>query len=228
MKEQKVWVISLGGSKIVPDNVDDDFLWRFKKLIDSHPKKKFVAIAGGGSTARRYIMALRKLGRKTKSQSIAGIGITRFHARFLARFFGDKANEEIPTSMKKVKNLLRGNQIVFCGALRYSKENTSDGTSASLAAYLEAPFINLTNVEGLYTSDPRKNKNAKRISKISWINFKKIVDKIKYEAGQHFVLDKVAANIILKNKIPTYIVGSLDSVDSILKGKRFKGTLICG
>ena len=226
---KKVWVISLGGSRIVPDEVDEKFLARFKKLIDSHPSHKFVAVTGGGSTARRYISALRRLGRTTKSQSISGIAITRLHAGFMARFFGRSANEIIPKNLKEVKNLLNKNQIVFCGGLRYREGNTSDGTSAKISDYLGCPFINLTNVKGLYTSNPKKNKNAKFIGKITWKNFEEITGKMKFEAGQHFVLDQSAAKVILKKKIPTYIVGSLNAIDKILKGKKdFGGTLISG
>jgi len=226
---KKLWVISLGGSRIVPDEVDEKFLARFKKLIESHPSQKFVVVTGGGSTARKYISALKKLGKKTKSQSMAGIAVTRLHARFLARFFGEKANKDLPLNMTNVKNLLRGNQIVFCGALRYKNKNTSDGTSAKLAAFLECPFINLTNVKGLYTSDPKENKDAKFIPKMSWKKFEAITLKIKYEAGQHFVLDQAAAKTISRKKIPTYIVGSLTAIDKILKGeKNFGGTRIEG
>lgn len=226
---KKTWVISLGGSRIVPDEVDSKFLKDFKKLIESHPSQKFVVITGGGSTARKYISALKKLGKKTKTQSMAGIAITRLHAGFMSRFFGTKANETIPKNMQKVKSLLAKNQIVFCGALRYKKKNTSDGTSASLAAFLKCPFINLTNVKGLYTANPQKNKNAKFIPKITWKKFEQITSKIKFEAGQHFVLDQSAAKTILKNKIPTYIVGSLQSIDKILNNKKdFGGTLING
>jgi len=212
----------------VPDEVDEKFLKNFKKLILSHPTQKFVIVTGGGATARRYISALRGMGKNLKDQSMAGIAITRLHAGFMARLFGAPANEVLPKNMAKVKNLLHGNQVVFCGALRWKKRNTSDGTAAELAAYVKAPFINLTNVKGLYSADPSKNKNAKFIRKITWKDFDKVASKIKFKAGQHFVLDQSAAKVILKKKIPTYIVGSLKAIDNILKGKKFEGTRIEG
>ncbi len=224
----KLWVISLGGSRIVPDDVDEKFLLKFKELINSHESQKFVIVTGGGSTARRYISALRKSGKTIKSQSIEGIAITRLHAKFMSLLFGKRANKELPLNMKKIENLLEKNQVVFCGALRYEKKNTSDGTAAKIAGHLGCPFINLTNVKGLYTADPKKNKKAKFIRKIEWDEFITIVDKIKYKAGQHFVLDQTAAKIIKKDKIPTYIVGSLTAIDNILKNKKFAGTLISG
>ena len=225
---KKVWVISLGGSRIVPDNVDDEFLLKFKKLIDSHNAQKFVIVTGGGSTARKYISALRKLGESTKTQSMEGIAITRLHAKFMSILFGRNASNELPLNIEKIERLLRKNRVVFCGALRYEKKNTSDGTAAKIARHLKCPFINLTNVKGLYTSDPRKNKNAKFIKEIKWGDFAKFVNKIKYKAGQHFVLDQNAARIIERDKITTYIVGSLTAIDNILRKKKFVGTLISG
>ena len=85
---ENTWVISLGGSRIVPDDVDNKFLLKFKKLIDSHNSQKFVVVTGGGSTARKYMTALKKLGKQTKEQSKEGIAITRLHAEFMSRFFG--------------------------------------------------------------------------------------------------------------------------------------------
>ncbi len=232
-----VWVISLGGSRIVPDDVDDRFLLDFKKLLDKHRDKKLVVVCGGGRTARRYMLALKKLGKRTKAQSMEGIAVTRLHAGFMARFFGKEANEEIPMNMKRVENLLRKNRVVFCGALRWRNKNTSDGTAAKIARFLGCDFINLTNVKGLYSADPKKNKKAKFISKISWRDFLKIVRKVKFEAGQHFVLDLIATREIAKYKVVSYIVGSLGDVDRVLSSKdgpagperkRFGGTVISG
>ena len=77
------------------------------------------------------------------------------------------------------------------------------------------------------TEDSIYLKKAKFISRISWSDFLKKVNAIKFEAGQHFVLDQVAAKEIKEKKIATYIVGSLDAIDKILEGKKnFGGTLI--
>ncbi len=224
----KKWVISLGGSQLVPNKVNTKFLKQFKEIIDSHPSQKFVIVTGGGSTARKYINALRKLGKSTKTQSESGIAITRFHASFLTKIFGKKANEELPKNMKKVKNLLNKNQVVFCGALRYKPKNTSDGNAADLASYLKCPFINITNVQGLYTANPKTNKKARRIPKITWKKFYQKAKKIKYKAGQHFVLDQNAAKTIMQDKVPTYIIGELEQLERIIKNKKFTGTLIKG
>ena len=81
----------------------------------------------------------------------------------------------------------------------------------------------------MYNKNPIKNKNAKFIPKISWEKFHKMANKIKFEPGQHFVLDQKASKIILENKIKTYIIGKdLKQLDNVLNNKNFIGTIIQG
>jgi len=105
---------------------------------------------------------------------------------------------------------------------------TTDGNAAEIAKMMKADFmVNVTNVDGLYDKDPRKFKNAKRIPIISFEDFDKMVKKIKFHAGQHFVLDQTASKIIKKAKIKTCIVNSeLKNLKQCLYGKSFVGTII--
>jgi len=228
--KKKVIVISLGGSLIIPNKINIEFLEKFKKLILKHQKRyRFVMACGGGSTARNYIKGLEdeKIRKKEYFQSLLGVSTTRLNARFMTYFFGKDANTGIPHSMKEVKNLLKFNNIIFCGALRYAKNQTSDTTSAKLAHYLKSPFINLTNVKGLYDKNPKKFRSAKFIPEISHKEFLKIANKIEFKPGQHFVLDQKAAKIIKKHNITTYILGpDLSNLNNLLKGKHFIGTII--
>jgi len=221
-------VVSLGGSLIVPDKVDYAFLDQFFKIVKSNKHYKFVIVCGGGIVARNYINALKAEGKNEKELSLAGIRATRMNAQFMMQFFGKKyANQILPTDMTQVENDLKKKQVVFCGALRYAPNETSDGTAAKLAKKMKCDFINLTNVQGLYDKDPRKDKNAKFISYETWEKFEKRTLKMTFHAGQHFVLDQQAAVLIKKYKIPTYILGKdLDNLDNLLKGKSFIGTTI--
>ena len=223
----KTVVMSVGGSIIVPDNVDYNFIKKFKSLVLKHKNKKFVIVVGGGSTARKYIKPLAEEKINEKLQCLIGIGITRLNARFLANFFGKVASQHIPSSMKELKNLLMKHRIVFAGGLRFIPNNTSDGTAAAVAHFLKTDLINMTNVKGLFDKDPRKFKNAKFISKISLKDFYKMANKIKYKPGQHFVLDQHASEIIKKNRIKTVILSNnLENFENYLKCKKFVGTVI--
>lgn len=223
-------VLSLGGSLIVPEKPSPIFLENFKKILEKfYPKYKFVVVCGGGSIARKYISALEKQGKSQKEISLAGIRATRMNAELLMQIFGKNANQTLPKNMKDVSDSLKQNSVVFSGALRYAKKETSDGTAAKLAKYFKSNFINLTNVQGLYTDNPLTNKNAKFIPKSSWKDFKSRTLKIKFKAGQHFVLDQKAANLIAKHKIKTYILGSnLKNLKNLLNNKKFTGTTIQG
>jgi len=227
---KKVVVISLGGSLIVPEKMDAEFLERFKHLLrryyDTH---KFVIVCGGGTIARKYISVL-KLDHKSRRQlSMAGIRATRMNAQFMMQFFGKEANDKLPLDMEDVKDNLRKNHIIICGALRFAENSTSDTTAAKLAHFFNTDFVNVTNVNGLYTKDPREHKDARLIRKISWNEFENKALKIKHTPGQHFVLDQNAAVLIKKHKIPTFIIGNnLANLEKILRNRKFEGTIIKG
>lgn len=228
--KKKVVVISLGGSLIIPDKTNYKYLESFKKTIRKFYKNyKFVVVCGGGAIARAYIKALKEEHKNKKELSEAGIRATRMNALFMSQLFGKEANNFLPADMHEVKNALQKNNIVFCGALRYAPNTTSDSTAAKLAHFLNTYFINLTNVKGLYSNNPLTNKKAKFITEISWKEFEKKAGRIKFHAGQHFVLDQKASIIIRKYKIKTYILGSDNKqLENLLKGKSFIGTSISG
>jgi len=217
-------VISLGGSVIVPDKVDYNYLLKFKKTVSSFYKKnKLVIITGGGSTARKY-MDLKRFDYKTKS--LIGISSTKLNARLVSGIFNKKG--KIPDNVEQVKKSLKNSNLVICGALGMKHNSTTDGNAAEIAKEIGADlFINMTNIKGLYDKNPEKYKNAKYIPEISFEDFKKIASKIKFRAGQHFVLDQYAAKFISKHKIKTVIISqSLLNLNKVLKNIVFIGTII--
>jgi uridylate kinase len=226
---KKVVVLSLGGSLIVPNEVNMGFLRKFREVIKANTKNhKFVIVCGGGSTSRKYSSALEQDNKSTYLQSLVGISVTRLNARFMSYFFGFDPNKGIAHDMKNIENLLKRNDIVFCGALRYAPNQTSDATAVKLANYFKTDFINLTNVKGLYDKNP-KLAGAKFISKASIEEFNKIVLQIKNKPGMHAPVDHVAMKVIRENKIKTYILGPDPSqLDNLLNNKSFIGTTIEG
>ncbi len=226
---KKVITISLGGSQIIPKEINLQYLREFKKiLLKNSNKYKFIIVCGGGNIARKYISALKKEKINTKLQSLAGISATRMNARFMNYLFNIDPKMGIPHTTKKLKQYVKKQQITFCGALEYKPNQTSDSTAAEIAKAFKSKFINITNIKGLYTKNPKKFKNAKFIPEITWEKFDKMANKSKFQPGQHFVLDQTASKIILKNKIPTYILGNLKELNNLLNNKNFSGTIIQG
>ncbi len=226
--QKEVKVLSLGGSLIVPEKIDLKFLGSFRDTLQKNTDKyKFIVICGGGTTARKYIDALSKLGADVKSQGFAGISATRMNARFMSYIFGIDPEAGIPHKMKDIKKYLKRQDVVFCGALTYGEKETSDSTSVEVAEHFKAEFINLTDVPGLYDKNPKEFKKAKLIPKISWQELSDIVNKMEFKPGQHFVIDQTAAKMILEKKITSYIIGKdMSQLDNLFNKREFVGTTI--
>lgn len=218
-------VISIGGSIIVPDDIDVKFLNKLKEaLLRLSEEHKLVVCCGGGYTARAYITALKEAGASNAVQDWMGIEVTRINARLVASFIGN-ANDVIPRSEDEVAALLEHYSIVVCGGLRPGQ--TSDGATAMIALRLKAKrMINMTNVDGLYDKDPRKYKNAKFIPEISHTDFLKMMEMVGQKPGQHFVLDKVAAEIAASEGMEVCILKGVENLDKCILGKKFKGTIV--
>ena len=228
--KKRMMVISLGGSQIIPSGVNLPYLRKFKEILKKNSRKyKFIVVTGGGSVARKYISALKKAKISEKLQSHSGISATRMNARFMNYFFNIDPKHGIPHTHETLRKYVKTQDVTFCGALEYKPNQTSDSTAADIAREFKAGFINITNIRGLYTKNPKKYKDAKFIPKITWEKFDKMANKSKFKPGQHFVLDQTASKIIKKHKITTYITGTnLKQLDNLLNNKHFNGTVISG
>ncbi len=222
---KKAIVISVGGSIIVPGKADYDFLKNLKATILKLSKRhKIVICAGGGSIARDYMSTLKKEKSSEYVQDLMGIEVTRLNAKLVASFI-QECNQEIPTTLEAVADMLRSYDIVVCGGL--APGQTSDGTTAQIADYLSSDtMVNITNVPGLYTKDPKRHKDAKLIPRISHADFGKIMSKVNEKPGQHFVLDSLAAKISKKAKIKVIILQGMKNLENYILGKKFVGTVI--
>ena len=84
---------------------------------------------------------------------------------------------------------------------------TTDAVSAVLAEYVGADLlINATSVDGVYTSDPNIDKNAKKLTSMTPSELVEIVMKIDMAAGSNSPLDPLAAKIIQRCGIKTIVV----------------------
>ena len=222
----KTFVISVGGSAIVPGEIDVKFLKQLKKTISKLSKRnKLVIVCGGGKPARDYIKAAKHFGVHDRMASLVGIRTTKLNATLVSLVL--HGNVSMPDSLKEVKSELNKRNVVVIGALGFQPGMTSDGDAAQVAVYIKANmFINVTDVDGLFDKNPKEHKNAKFIPYISFNDFWKIASKIKYKAGQHFVLDQAGAKIIRKSKIKTVILKGMKNLEAVVLNKPFKGTVI--
>ncbi len=88
-------------------------------------------------------------------------------------------------------------------------------------------LIKATNVDGVYSSDPRKDPNAKKFEKLSYEDFEKIILKNKQEPGKYSLFDLSAIKIVERSKIKLIVINGEDSEEIIraIEGKH-RGTEI--
>ena len=95
-------IISLGGSLIIPDTIDVEFLKAFKALILSHVEKgkKFLIITGGGEINRRYNKVAKELGSPTEEDlDWIGIASLKLNAELLRVIFADVAHNKVVANL---------------------------------------------------------------------------------------------------------------------------------
>jgi len=226
---KKTYIISLGGSLIVPEIgiIDWKLLKAFRALILERIKKgeKFFIISGGGSTARNYINAADKINKiSDNDRDWLGIHSTRLNAHLLRTIFRDVAQTNIiknPTYKLPIKK-----KLVIAGGW---KPGWSTDYVATLIAqeYNIKKIINLSNIDFVYDSDPKKNKNAKKIIKINWPDFQKIVGN-KWSPGLNAPFDPIASQKCNQLNLEVSILNgkNIKNLNNYLDNKNFKGTII--
>lgn len=229
-KAKKTIIISLGGSLIVPDEIDCQFIKNFKKLIISYIKKgyKFIIITGGGKTARKYIEASVKVNAVTSDdKDWLGIHATRMNAHFIRTIFRRHAHPKINTNPHDLEDFYNFKESVLVAA-GWRPGFSTDYDAVILAKYMDIKkIINLSNIDYVYNKDPRKFPDAKKIEKISWKDFRKIVGD-KWDPGMNAPFDPIASKIAQEENIEVAIMNGRDimNLQNYFEDKKFKGTII--
>ena len=177
-----------------------------------------IIIAGGGKIARHYISHARSSGADESTLDELGIEISRLNAKLLIYALKDKAYPHPPTSLKEAKNAVDSGLIVVAGGLNPGQ--STNGAAALIAEKTNAiQFLNATDVDGIYDSDPNKNKRAKKFKRIE---IKKLRSMLVHEdsvAGGYDLMDIVALKIIERSKIKTRVIGSnIKTLEKAIKG----------
>jgi uridylate kinase len=228
--KNKIYVISLGGSLIVPkDGIDWKFLKKFRELIikEIADGNKFFLISGGGSTSRQYTNAASKIVKITPDDlDWLGIHATRLNAHLLRTIFRDIAHPEIiknPTFRMPIKS---NEGVIVAGGW---KPGWSTDYVATMIAqeYDIKTVINLSNIDYVYDQDPRSHKDAKKIEKIHWSGFRKIVGD-KWDPGLNAPFDPVASQKAEHLGLKVIIMNgkNIANLKKYLDGKKFIGTVI--
>lgn len=223
-------VMSVGGSLIVPDTIDTTFLIAFKQFIvnelaTSH--RRFIIIAGGGKTARRYQDAAAAVSPLTRDDlDWLGIHATHLNGHLLRTILREEAYRVMIKNPDDILDVPEGERVVIAGG--YRPGCSTDLRAIQIAERTNAhKVINLSNTDYVYTDNPHTNPEAVRLETISWSEFRKLIPE-SWDPGLSAPFDPVAAKEAELKKIEVaQINGSnLPALHDYLSGQAFVGTRI--
>ena len=232
-----VTVLSLGGSIVAPDSPDTIFLPAFEAMVRDwlaqDKEHKLILVIGGGGPARVYqnaykaVLAARKDGGAVADNNQAdwiGITATRLNAQLVKAIFSDLCPNDVvydPTADFQ----FQGQILVAAG---WKPGFSTDNDAVVLAQRFGAKtVVNLSNIEKVYTDDPKTNPAAKPLDTISWEDFRKMVGD-EWTPGKNTPFDPIASKGAQQDGISVICAGGRDieNTRAILDGKPFKGTRI--
>ncbi|MDR2633487.1 MAG: UMP kinase [Treponema sp.] len=225
-----ITVISLGGSIVAPDTVDEPFLKDFvslmRALLEEESQRRFILVVGGGGPARVWQQAYRNIsGTAVFPEQADWIGImaTRLNAELIRGILGAWCTQAVVRDPTQA--VFEGRVLVAAG---WKPGFSSDYDAVLLAERFKADkVINLSNIEQVYTDDPRINTNALPIDAISWAEFRSLVGD-EWAPGKHVPFDPIASRHAADMHLQVICAAgrNLENLHKILHGEPFIGTTI--
>jgi uridylate kinase len=212
-------VIKLSGSIFSQDTNHDSIKDYAQMLIDISNNVQPIVIAGGGKIARHYIGLARSLGSDEANLDIIGIEVSRLNAKLLIAALGDQAYSQVPKNLEEVAIAVASGKIVIAGGLHPGQ--STNATSALIAETSKASgFVNSTDVDGIYDSDPNENPNARLFKEITVNECMEILRAERTVAGTYDLMDIIALKVIERSKIPTRVIRSdIGNIRDAIDGK---------
>ncbi|MEI7425977.1 MAG: UMP kinase [Candidatus Moraniibacteriota bacterium] len=230
-KKNNIIVISLGGSLIVPNEIDWRFVKSFKEIIKKQIIKgsRFILITGGGKLSRRYQEAALKITTKLTDDDRDWLGIhaTRMNAHFIRTIFRANAHPVInknPNDLEDFYNF-KENILVAAG---WRPGFSTDYDAVLLGKYFNVKkIINMSNIDYVCDKDPHKFSDAKKIKTIDWQDFRAMVGD-SWDPGMNAPFDPIASKLAMEAHMEVVILNGkkLKNLENCLENKKFNGTII--
>lgn len=228
MKTEKTFVISLGGSMMMPDEVNSVFLKDFVLLIERFVEKgfRFFIVVGGGKIARTYVQTARTLGvANANDLDWIGIQATRLNADLVRSLLHVHTPDVIIYGKEDAKKYPEYPVVVGGG---WHPGGSSDMATTLLAKENGIKkIINLSNISFVYTADPTIDPHAMKLTDIQWREYRKIIP-TDWTPGSNTPFDPTASKIAEEENMTVAIMNgmNLENLEKFLEGKVFEGTRI--
>ena len=155
-----------------------------------------------------------------------GINYTRLNAHLLRTNFQSLAH---PTVVKNPLAPPRFRESVLIAA-GWKPGWSTDYCATLLASSLGATTVlNLSDVDYVYTADPRKDPDAVPLPKLEWKVFRSMIGN-RWDPGANVPFDPVAAELAERLGLTVKMIKgrALGDIAKALDGKAFAGTVIRG
>jgi uridylate kinase len=220
----KGFVLSVGGSVFFGEKPFTEKIIDFSNSISELSNEfNFVLVIGGGKIARNYIESARKMGASNFDCDSLGILATKSNAKLLSQKIEKAVFVE---TIKDAKYAIERGRIPVMGGIL--EGTTSDGVAALMAEAMNYDFVNLSNVDGIYDSDPNENEEAVFFKELSFNDMNFLLRDKEIVPGQNLFVDIQAALILTRSKIKSFFLNGnhLENFRNCLRGNDFKGTII--
>ena len=221
--------VSLGGSFLVKENGVDVAMARelAALLARVSASRRVLAVVGGGAPARTYIQGARSLGASETALDEVGIAVTRINARVLLAAL-PQAYPAPPASFDEAILASRSFPVVVMGGTHPG--HTTDAVTVMLGDAARAKRVVIaTNVDGVYTADPKKDPDARRLPRIDANELVRICSTGDGRAGGTGVVDALGAKMVARSGVECAVVLGTDlkALEAALLGRNdFHGTLV--
>jgi uridylate kinase len=227
-KDAKMRVVIRIGGSVVASPINTELIGEYADLLRrlQNAGHKIVLVVGGGTLAREFIQYAKDLGLKEAEQDEAAISVSRLVAQLFMLKLGNTGIGMVPVSLDDVRKKVETGEIVVMGGLKPGM--TTDTVAAMAAEKIKADLmVKATDQEGVYTRDPRKHKDAKKIDKLSFDDLTRLFEQSKHKAGIHQIIDPEAVKILRASRTKTIVVSGFkpENVSLAIEGRKI-GTVI--
>ena len=189
----------------------------------NHEGHSIAVIVGGGEVSREYIRSAAEMGLSPYQQDTVAIHASRLNARLVAMKLGGVSS--VPTSIDGMLQRLARNRVAVMGGLKPGI--TTDTVAATVAQRWRADIlVKASDQNGIYTEDPRTNRRAKKLDKITYERMKQILGG-SHRPGIHSIIDPVAVDQLMESRVKLVVLNGSDArgVIKAIHGERI-GTLV--
>ncbi|MFT4297694.1 MAG: UMP kinase, partial [Candidatus Woesearchaeota archaeon] len=187
-------------------------------------ENRAVIVCGGGKICRTYQHSAEQVCKiNDYDKDMIGIAATRLNAEMVRSLFGDKAFEKVITDPTQKINT---DKKIIIGA-GWKPGFSSDMDAVVLAEQFQAAeVLNISNIDYVYDKDPKKYKDAKKLEKISWQDYFKIIG-TEWKPGMNSPFDPIASKKAKEASIKVKILNAeIENLKKCINGYEFSGTVL--